>query len=363
MYKKVLTTTLVVGSLLFSGCGEESTSCRMDVQNNIDTANFDAAIDALNGACSTAYTPSDRYYNLASAYMGKSGFGAIDVVNILLDADDESGDSFSTFTKSIDENKNEESLEFLNLAESYYLRSISPDKNVSTLSAELCSSSKMLNDSRMVNACFYIGFNQTIQATTAITYLTKDIDSLVNSISNSDGTTPIDMKVSLDALAWSIGKSDLPNNSTVTSTAVTINGVEYTHLEVVQNGETFYRLADSNAPSATSSTLLTDGYCLSDGDKSACDGLESEDGSIDTTHKNASSCYACPLSFSGATPAISTLLVDTLNSGTDTLFGVTDDEDIQSSVNDFIKDITGDQDANVENSTITVENILDYLNK
>jgi hypothetical protein len=362
MYKKVLSTSMVVASLLFSGCGEESTSCRMDVQNDLDTANFDAVITALNGECATAYTASDRYFTLASAYMGKSGFGAIDVVNMLLDSDEGSGDSFSSFTKSVDENKNTDSLEFLNTAQSYYLLSISPDGTATT---DICKDSGISNDSRVVNACFYIGFNQTIQATTTITYLTKDINNLVDSINNvDDAETPIDMKVSLDALAWSVGESSLPNDSNVTSSLVNIEGKDYTHLELLQNGETFYRLADSSAPSESSSTLITDGYCLSDGNKTACEGLELADGSIDTSNENYASCYACPVtSLDTNSQNVANLLVDTLNSGAGTIVGVTDDEDIKSSVDDFIKDITGEDNASVDNTNITIQDIIDYLNK
>jgi len=366
MCKKVLLSSLVAASLLLSGCGEESTSCRIDIQNDLDTAQFDAAISSLNGECATAFTPSDRYFNLASAYMGKAGFGAIDVVTMLLDSDQDRGDAFSAFTRSVDASKKEDSLALLNIAQEYYLRSISPETNVSMLSADICKNSDSSDDSRVVNACFYIGFNQTIQATTTISYLTEDVDALVNAINDVNGTTtPLDMKASLDALAWATGSTTLPNDSAVTAKQVTIAGQNYTHLVVLQNGETFYRLADSSAPSATSSTLLTSGYCLADGNKTACEGLALADGSIDTAHPNFATCYACPLTVAdtNSSQSVADLLVDTLNNGTDVLVNVTDDEDIQQSVDDFIKDITGDQNANVSNSDITVEDIIEYLNK
>jgi len=362
MYKKILATSMVTATLLFVGCGEDSTSCRFEVQNDLDTGNFDAAISALEGACATAFTQSDRYFNLASAYMGKSGFGAIDVVSIMLDSDNGNDDAFASFTKSVGNSASDSSLAYLDTAKKYYLLSVNPDLNLTNVNIKaLCDANVTSGNSRMENACFYIGFNQTFQATTTITYLTKDVDTLVESINNDQNNTPLDMQASLYALALATdGNYTLPNNSNITATAVTIMNSPYAHLKVnindsSSNLHTFYRLAKNTTRDANS-TVITHGYCTSDGNRTACEGIENPDGSINDLTK---ACYACPVVTDGNnTQDIAQLLVDTLNGGTDVLGSVSDDQDIKDSIADFKEDITGSRDGNV-----TLDKILDYLNK
>jgi len=371
MYKKILATSMVAASLFFAGCGEDSTSCRFEVQNDIDTGNFDAAIAKLDGECATSFTASDRNFNLATAYMGKAGFGAIDVVNMVLDSNDGNDDAFSTLMRSVDAQKNDQSLALLNKAQTYFLLSIQPDANVSTLSTSLCDTNT--TNSRIENACFYVGFNQTFQATTTITYLTNDVDTLVNSLNDTTNTTetPLDMKASLDALAWATGTSPLPNNSAITAVNATIKGVNYAHLNVDINDtnnvtHTFFRLAQSMTQGITNSTVITDGYCDKDGNKTACAGIEDNTtGEIITANLPAAyACYACPVTVDGNnTQSIADLLVDTLNGGTDVLVSISDDADIQSSIDEFIQDITGNPTATSKDTNITIQQILDYLNK
>ncbi len=362
MYKKVIATSIVAASLFLTGCGEESTNCRFDVQSDLDQGNFDNAIAQLDGACASAFTPSDRYFNLATAYMGKAGFGALDVVSMVLDSDSDDGDAFASLTRSIDEKKNDASLELLSQAQTYYLLSIQPDANVSQLSTDICNTNT--TNSRVENACFYIGFNQTFQAVTTITQLTNDVDSLVDSINDTSSNvgTPDDMQASLDALAWATGTA----KTNVTPSDVTINGSSYAHLVVTEdNGaKTFYRLAKSTTQGIENSTILTSGYCTTDGNSTACDGIENEDGSIDTTMPNANSCYACPIvTDDNNTQDVAQLLVDTLNGGTTTLSNVTDDEDIKESIDQFVQDVTGDENAKAGETKVTIQQILDYLNK
>jgi hypothetical protein len=357
MYKKVLATSMVAASLFFTGCGDDTTSCRFDVQSDLDLGNFDDALTKLDGECADSFTESDRYFNIATAYMGKAGFGALDVVTMVLDADTEDGDAFGALTRSVEEHKNDDSLELLNKAELYYLRSIAPNADVDTLSTDLCDTNEV--NSRIENACFYVGFNQTFQATATITYMTNDVDALVSD--NED--TPLDMQASLDALSWATG-ADKPN---VSGESVTINGIEYGHLTVTEgdSGEyTYYRLAKSATPSAENSTVITNGYCTTDGDKAACEGIEGDYGSIDTTLAAAQSCYACPVVIDGnETQDVAQLLVDSLNGGTGTIVGVSDDEDIQSSLDEFVQDITGDDNARAGETQVTLDQVINYLNQ
>jgi len=360
MYKNIALSSVFVISLLFSGCGESDTTCRIDVQNAIDDGQFDTAIGLLEGSCATAYSDSDLNLNLATAYMGKSGFGVSDVVDMIITSNDTTGDAFSNFLVSVDAFKQADSLPLLDRSNNYYLASIAEANK--TTSQELCSLAELstTTDSRRINVCLYVGFNETIKAANTITYLTGDINTLVDSINNGTNTTPLDLQASLDALSWAIGATPLPNGSAVTPLDVNISGRSYAHLVVTNTGgstSTFYRLAKSSTPDVNNSTVVTDGYCDVNGSKDACIGME--DNITGAITNPIAGCYACPVLFDNPDSGnIAQLLVDTLNNGTDTIIAVTDDPDIQSAVTDFTLEITGSADGNV-----TVNDILNYLNQ
>lgn len=350
--------------MLLGGCGSEETSCRIDVQKDIDQGNFDAAISKLNGSCASTFNENDRLYNLATAYMGKAGYGVSDVIKVMVEADDNSNSgSFSTFTKSINKNKKSDSLDLLGQAKSYFLRSLDPSvTSVQTLFNKYCSrSGSKFVDPRIKNACFYVGFNDVIRTSVTVGELTKDVDKVVDAIdTKTSSAIPIDMKVSLDALAWATGNS-IQNGSTVTPGAPqSIKGNKYIPLVLINNGETFYRLADAKAPDKNSSTILTDGYCTASGDTSACAGIEKPDGSIDTSKiPSGTTCYACPVSVesNASTAKVADLLVEALNNGTDSILSISNDPDLEDSVKKFKKEVTGS-----ENGRVTIDDIMKYLN-
>ncbi|QOP44617.1 hypothetical protein FJR45_11960 [Sulfurimonas sediminis] len=359
MYKKVLSSSLIATALLLSGCGGSDTTCRIDVQNAIDDGNYDVAISLLEGECRTAYTQSDLNMNLASVYMGKSGYSVSDIADMLINSNDTQNDAFSTFISSVSKKRNPDSLPLLTKAQQYYLAAISLDTNSSV--SELCSRSNLdlRNDSRLENACLYISFNDAVKATNTVTYLTGDVDKLVESLNNTN-TTPYDMKASMDALAWLIDSNFTPNEGNITAQDVNISNKSYAHV-IVNYGTNglFYRLGKSTTRDANNSTVLTDGYCDSDGNRTACEGIEKTDGSIDITNPAALSCYACPVDFdgNGATEDVVKLLVDTFNNGTESITAIIDDPDITDSIREFKQDITNGNDVN-----ITVDDIINYLN-
>ncbi len=361
--KKLLTISAVMAMIFLSGCGEESSTCRIDVQRDIDKGNFQSAISKLDGSCKSAFTPSDRLYNLATAYMGESGYGVSDVIKIMVEADDNNDDNgFTTFTKSVSKNRKENSLDLLGQAKTLYLRSIEPDSNdTKALLSQYCRKVKRTDapyNSRIQNACFYAGFSDIVKSGVALTQLTNNIDDALKAIEdNNVNEIPLDMKANMDALAWAIG-AEIQNGSTIEAKAIRIKNIAFKHLQLSLDGETFYRLAQENAPNQKSSTILTSGYCDINGSKTPCEGIENEDGSIDTTKPAAASCYACPISFeSNTSSTVTEMLVDTLNSGLDSIDELTNDEEIKDSVRKFKKEITGSEDGNV-----TVDNIIDYLN-
>ena len=353
---------MLTATMLLTGCGEDSATCQIDVQTAIDKGEFDKAISKLEGECSDAFNENDRLYNLATAYMGKAGYSVSEIIKMTLDSADTEGDAFASFVDSIVKNKSDNSLELISKAKKAYLRSIDPNKKAVVLMNQYCKNSNVsaLNNSRVSNVCFYVGFNQLVLASVTMSYLSDNIKDALKAISGTAGSVPDDMKATVDALAWAAGKPQpYPNNSNVNATPKTINGISYQHLvvDLNQSGKIYYRLADSAAPSSQSATIITNGYCDTNGDKTACADIEKPDGSIDTTKQQASSCYACPVIVDGNATTITEMLVNSLNDGVDSIVALTDDEDIKQSVNDFKNEVT-----NNNGTEITVDDIINYLN-
>ena len=346
-------------ALTLTGCGDnEELNCRISVQKAIDEGRFDTAITQLEGECKNYFDQSDLSYNLATAYMGKAGFSLSDLLKIALDSGD-ADDAFAAFMSSIDKQAHDESMKFLNEAKRYYLESIGMDSNTSL--GDICDDPVLSEQVRVQNVCTYAPLALLTKSTITVSYLTNDVEKVAEVISNTDSIEdiPLDMKASTDAMAWAIGQTP-PNDSNITAKPVTIKDKSYAHLNVVLQDKTFYRLAKDTTPSPTNSTILTNGYCTTDGNTTACEGIENEDGSIDTTNPAAAICYACPVDLGGDSAAITDILVDTLNEGTDaitSIYSSQTDVDIEQSIADIKKDITGGEDRDV-----TVDDIIKYLN-
>lgn len=358
MYKKLLATSLVAASVLFVGCGSSDSTCRIDVQKALDSGDFNTAISKLDGECAATFSPSDKDLNLATAYMGKAGYSVSDIVKNMLVANDNSNDAFATFVSSMSATKQTNSSQYLQKSQDYFLESVKTN-SADTLKT-LCAAANLATNTntRLDNVCLYYGMNQTATTVDTISYLTNDVNKTIDSITNNTNTTPDDMKASLDALSWATNTSPLPSNVTNDRT-VTLGTTSYKSLSVTENGKTFYRLADATAPSSTASTVLTDGYCAADGNKTACATIENTDGSIDLTNSAAVTCYACPVGLDTNTSSnVVEVLVDAINNGTDSIAAVTNDPDIQQSVQDLKVKIDTNNDG-----VITSDEIIAYLNK
>ena len=365
MYKKIISASLVAAAVMFSGCGNDNTTCRIDVQKAIDEGRYDSAISDLQGKCATAYTQSDLDMNLAAAYMGKSGYSVSDIADMLINSGD-NGEAFTSFLTSVDAKKTGNSLPLLSKANGYFLNAIQAGGNASAI--KLCSRANLnaKNDSRLTNACLYIGFNETIKAANTITYLTGNVDTLVNSINDDSNTTPYDMRASLDALGWAVNSSyKAASNASISASTVTFSG-NHTFADVnvtyIDNGQTkvFYRLAKSINRDTNNTTVITDGYCDINGSKENCQGME-DSATGEIIHPIAG-CHACPVVMdTNNTLSVAQLLVDTINNGTDTISAVAGDDDVAQSVKDFKQEIIDARTNGDTNSTITVNDIINYL--
>lgn len=362
MYKKIISGSLVAVAVMLTGCGNDATTCRIDVQKAIDEGRYDDAIADMNGSCKTAFTKSDLDMNLASAYMGKSGYSVSNIADMLINSNDNSDNAFSSFITSVNNKKTENSntLPLLNIASNYFKGAIT-DGNV-TNATNICNDpEKIKNNARASNACLYIGFNDVIKSATTITYLTGDVNKLVTSIDNDNNSTPYDMLANMDALGWAVTKDyNSSNDANITATSIKIKGHSFANLTVsYKDHGTFYRLAKSMTQDINNSTVITDGYCDATGNKTACAKMIN-DNTTGAIINPIDGCYACPISFdtNSTDTDVAQLLVNTLNGGSDTIAIVSNDQDIKDSIDDFKKNITGSSDGNV-----TVQDIMDYLQK
>ncbi|WP_297503464.1 hypothetical protein [Thermococcus sp.] len=357
MYKKMISISLVTMAAMFAGCGNNDTTCRIDVQKAIDKGQYDDAIASMNGNCKNAFTKSDLNMNLAAAYMGKSGYSVSDITDMLVNSST-NGDAFSSFISDTNDKQKANALPFLSKAKDYYVQAIGGKESVCT-----DSNLSAINNSRWTNACLYIGFNKTVTTANTVSHLTNNVSAVVDAI-NSDSETPYDMNASMDALAWVTDKNFKPSDTTtITAKDVNIGGNAYANIIVKYSNttpvKTFYRLAKSARRNTNNTTLITDGYCNASGDKIACAGLENNDGSINNI---TAGCYPCPIMLdANSSLSVSDSLVDALNNGTDTISAVSDDPDILQSITDFKQEIIGSRTNGDTNGTITVQDIINYL--
>lgn len=114
MLKKIVATTLVVVSLMFSGCGDTEGEDRLEALYAIDQGNNQVAIDLL---ASKNNLTDDEKILLASAYMGRAGFTMIDMTVAFSEASDgASSDNFINLKTEILEKASTTSVDDLTLA-------------------------------------------------------------------------------------------------------------------------------------------------------------------------------------------------------------------------------------------------------
>jgi len=367
MYKKILSASLLATTVMFSACGNNDTTCRIDVQKAIDEGRYDNAISDLKGRCASAYNTSDLNMNLAAAYMGKSGYSVSDIINMVIDSGDNgNNNAFTSFLTSVDQKKNANSLPLLTTASQYYVKAI--ERGNVTQASVLCSAANLqvIDDPRLDNACLYIGFNETIKAANTITYLTGDVNTLVNSIDNNNSSTPYDMRASLDALGWAMNPNyPLQADTNISASSVTFsNGRTFADINVtytVNNQQkVFLRLANSMTQDINNTTVITDGYCDVNGSRENCQGME--DNTTGEIINPIAGCYACPVIMdTNNTLSVTQLLVDTINNGTDTISAVSGDQSVTNAVNDFKQEIINARTNGDTSTTITVNDIINYL--
>lgn len=362
MMKKILATSLIGMMLLFSGCGESDAVDPLETQQMLDDKDYIGVINKLENR------PASDMNNIAlgDAYMGKSGLGLLDVVQIMLADNNDTGasdDAFSVLAEGIDEKKSSTALSDLKLSTYYYEEVVNCDDENLTSSQN--------------NICLRNGMAQTVRAIVAISYL-GDIASIAASAADSTSDE-------LDASTCAMQYANDMNDSSLDPTVCTAfedgnvtfdNNATYTQLEITMPATgNKYDYLITKPTAGIRQTALTEGYCTSS-DFTRYD--------INTTDRNAMTkvpvypllytvdplveVHACPVNEGAPEDEVTAadILVNVLNGGLDAIVAATGgDTELATEVEGFKYEILGINEADVTedtNTTITIDDITAYLN-
>lgn len=342
--KKLTYFSLSLMVLLFSGCGggSDDASCRFEVQQNLDTGNYAAVIAELsneNSECRSAYLNNEFQVDLGAAYMGEAGLSLSDII-ALIGVDN---GTFGTFVDSVSKKQSTSALTSLGNAGAAF---------TIALNGTDCNGISLLSSSEK-DICLYIGLTETMRATTTISYLLDDIAALFNGLDlTSQDAAKEEMKASMCALQFANIGTTCADATTISATDVNFTYSddsnrsfrEITVTMVAAPNNVYHRLATATGVTP-GTTVVTEGYCSND--------------FLNPSSTWSTGLYACPQNKDPLQEDlnISTLLVNTLNSGLDAVSGaLSGDPVLQQDIIDYKNDINTDA-----NDTISIDEIQAYL--
>ncbi len=333
MIKKILATSLVCATLIFSGCGESDAESQLEIQQMLDDGDYFGVIARLDGNAQT----DSEYIALGAAYMGAAGLGVADLITIIADSNtDENVDAFASFANSVDEKtvNNPRALEYLGKSTDAYKEVI----------GDVCGDDNTTLTDSQRDICLYTGLSESMRATVTLGYL-GNVASLADDTSDDeltastcamqyayDGTVPVECTKGADS-----DVTFVESNSTYTTFVMTVNGNSFDYLKT-----TF----------TPGSTVISNGYCPLDS--------FADRNTTMTYDTKTLGYYVCPVDETGdQNLTTEALLVDILNGGFDSVIagvGGTD-SDLTGDIEEFRKEITGDS-----NGDITMDDIINYIN-
>jgi len=337
MIKKVLVTSLLGLSLVLTGCGSSDSEgeSQLETQQMLDNGDYLGVISKLEASAST----TSDYLSLAAAYMGKAGFSLSSIIGIVASSADSGDDStFASFIENSKDSSNSQSLSDLSTAVEYYQNVVGNkclDENSTLSGAES-------------DLCLYVGLSKVTQTSVAISYIAGDVSILNDDSNNSDDK----LTASTCAMQYAFDENSTINTdcniSTESNVTFVQSGKTYGDINITVNGATFeYLIAGNSDPR---STILTNGLCT----------LASFATRVDDINDTA--YHVCPIDETNSTKETTTeeILVNALNEGVDTI-GEAVSDDVKADVDQFKQDIIDARVPADSNTTITVEDIIKYL--
>ena len=337
MFKKIITISSIAMAFMFSACGGNSAGeSRLETQSMLDDANYDGVISKLANSKNSS---NEDNLALGAAYMGRAGLSLSDLIVVVSDSGNSNDNAFGAFISSIDNATKDSKTPLLDLQKA--------TDSYTNVVGDRCNDNNISDSDK--DLCIFKGLSQVMATATTFSYIADDISSVFDNNGTDDKLTASTcaMQYAIDSNSDTLCTiNSLDNNLTFES------GLSYREIEVTTNGNAFkYLLTDR-------STVITKGYCS----------LESF--STRTEDKN-DAYYICPVNEDANATELTTssILVDALNNGVDSISGASNDEDMKNSVDEFKCDVlNGIYDAN--NNTCSVdtkqeikeEAIIDYLN-
>ena len=319
----------------------------------LDEQNYQGVVDKLGSVDEALLTDSENMA-LGAAYMGKSGVGLSDIIEIMLDSSSDEGssedDGFAKFADSIAEKKSDSALSDLKTSNYHY-----------ELVVSTCGDDNATLTTSQKDVCLNIGLANSVMAVVTIGYL-GDVGSLLAGFDTSTGDND-QMDASTCAMQYAI--DDNATKQTNMGCAATIAS-DVTFLESQKTYTPLtIKMVDTNnsydylltAPLAGyRNTAITNGYCTESS-------FDSRDETMTYDSKTAG-FYICPVGESPDAEELTTesMIVDALNGGFDSIIAASggEDSDLGASIDEFKAEL--DSNSSDGNTTITMDDIIAYLN-
>jgi len=319
MVRRIILSSLMLVTLIFSGCGDSEGEDRLNVQQMLDNGDYNGVISTLEGGATT----NENNLLLGSAYLNKSGLSLSALVGIITDGADSKDGAFATFIDGVSKRRTSTALLDLEKSTSYYKAVIG------TKCKDANDNNLVLSDTQK-DICLLMGLSETMKAATTISYISDDVSALG---SNSNVVDP-KLQTSACAMQYAFDGDSTSIDPTKCSVLVVgdykfASGLTYEKVEITyvpDNSKKFnYLLAGNSTPR---STIITDGYCSLDSFSPRAKDKNSLDYEI-TFHE-------CPINEDPNAIDITTgkVLVDALNNGTDSI-GIAASDDMKNDVDEF----------------------------
>lgn len=358
--RSFLAVSIASSLTLLTACGDQSddSNCRYYIQQDLDSQSYDDAISKLEStACQDTYLEDEYLIDLASAYLGKSGYSLTNILSATLEEDDESeSDSFSTFSSQISDLKNDDSYEYL-------------QKTQETFETFLGSKCIDISDKTPTEEgiCLVKGVVDLTKTALAVDFLAGDL-GLEESETLDLSTCALSYTLNYPtSLPYDCGEEQVTTTESVTFTipnddeTAEILTKTYEHITIT-DGTNSDNFLQSIPDVGISSIVFTDGYCTTDY-------VDCGEGDDQVADIDGAVCYVCPTQ-SAEDETVNDFVVDALNNGLDNIDSLLDgidsegDTDLQESIEEFKEDI-GNCDASGANACTdddyTLQDIIDYL--
>ena len=353
--------------LLFSGCSDNEAETQLETQQMLDDGDYQGVITKLANEPSTI----DNNMALGAAYMGRSGIALSDIMKIMLDSGDGGDDAFATFAEGINDKKSPTALKDLKNSSKHY--------NLAT--GGVCDDEDANLTNSQQDVCMNAGLSDTVSAVVTISYL-GDVGSLLgSSTTDENGTVVVNDELTASSCAMDYAFNGFSSNAECTAVEdgnVTFeNNATYTTLIITMDSNNTYDYLLTAPASADGNvtyfrqTALTDGYCA-DIDNDSIVEFPTTRLDINVSERqtmtlpltvDGNNVYICPVNQDAPEEELTAaeLMVDVLNGGLDSITAATGgDAEMATQIEDFKAELQADNpDAN---GTITVEDIISYLN-